>query len=254
MSAQPLAALHEPSLADAIAHIERSETLTIEQRSHWRCSMRFLARAIDRPPSLIPARWVAVRLRLDRIHHSQLDVTAKTFANHRANLRVALNLFCGERNIPRRGHRLSEPWSGLWASVDDLRTREQLSRFLRYLSANGILPEGVDDTVVQAFVHYWEKTGLQAPNAQSHRQVVRAWNKCSETIPRWPRRKLYQVPVRSLARGPAWEAFPLACATRLMLFWLQSRPGSFRFRLRESGRPRPTVQCALSFKPSRAWR
>ncbi|MGB7976935.1 MAG: hypothetical protein WCF81_21880 [Roseiarcus sp.] len=56
MSAQPLAALNEPSLADAIAHIERSETLRVEQRSHWTCSMRFVARALDRPhPSFPPA-------------------------------------------------------------------------------------------------------------------------------------------------------------------------------------------------------
>ena len=104
MTAQPHAALNEPSLADAIVQIEQSEALSPDQRSHWTCSMRFVARALDRPPSLIPARWMAVRPRLEEMHPSQLGVTAKTFANHRANLRVALNLFCAEKNVPRRGH------------------------------------------------------------------------------------------------------------------------------------------------------
>jgi hypothetical protein len=138
MSAQPLATLNEPSLADAIAHIERSEALRVGQRSHWTCSMRFVARALDRPPSLIPARWPAIRYKLEERHPSQLDVTAKTFANHRANLRAALSLFRGEKNIPQHGHRLSEPWSSLWASVEHLPTRMPLSRFFRYLSANAI--------------------------------------------------------------------------------------------------------------------
>ena len=159
-------------------------------------------------PSLIPARWAAVRPRLDEKHPSQLDVTAKTFANHRANLRVALSLFCGEKNIPRHGQRLSEPWSSLWASVDQLRTRKRLSRFLRYLSANGISPEAIDDALVEAFFRYWEKTGLRRPDRQSWRKLVRAWNDCSETIPGWPPRKLSQAPIRSIARGPKWDAFP----------------------------------------------
>jgi hypothetical protein len=60
MTAQPDVALNEPNIADAIVHIERSEALSREKRLHWACSMRFLARALDRPLSVIPARWTAV--------------------------------------------------------------------------------------------------------------------------------------------------------------------------------------------------
>jgi len=208
MTAQPHAALNEPSLADAITHIEQSETLRPETRSHWACSMRFVARALDRPASLIPARWMAIRPRLAEMHASQLGVTAKTFANHRANLRAALNFFSAEKNVPRRGTRLSEAWSRLWVSIDGVPPRKQLSRLFRYLSAKGISPEAVDDAVVETFLDDWERTGLKGPHAQSRRRLVRAWNDCSETIPGWPAHHLSRSAVRSAARGAEWEAFP----------------------------------------------
>ena len=224
MTAHPLAALNEPSLADAIVHIEQSEALSPDQRSHWTCSMRFVARALDRPPSLIAARWMAVRPRLEEMHPSQLGVTPKTFANHRANVRAALNLFCAEKNVPRSGTSLSAPWSSLWASIDGVPTRKQLSRFFRYLSANGILPEAVDDAVAEAFLDDWQKTGLKGPNAQSRRRLVRAWNDCSATIPGWPAQRLTQSAVRSVARGPDWEAFPAGLRNEIDAFIASKAP------------------------------
>ncbi len=170
--------------------------------------MRFLARALNHPPSLIPVRWTAVRPRLEEVHPSQLGVTAKTFANHRANVRGALNFFCKEKSVPKRGAPLSEPWSSLWASIDGVPTRKQLSRFLRYLSAHEIPPEAVDDAVVKAFLDNWEKTALKGPDAQTRRRLVRAWNDCCETIPGWPAQRLNQSVVRSVSLGPDWKAFP----------------------------------------------
>jgi integrase len=161
----------------------------------------------DPRPSFPPAGW-AIRPRLAEMHASQLGVTAKTFANHRANLRAALNFFSAEKNVPRRGTRLSEAWSRLWVSIDGVPPRKQLSRFLRYLSAKEISPEAVDDAVVETFLDDWERTGLKGPNAQSRRRLVRAWNDCSETIPGWPAHRLSQSAVRSVARGAEWEAFP----------------------------------------------
>jgi hypothetical protein len=207
-------------LADAIVHIEQSEALSPEKRSHWTCSMRFMARALDRPTSLIPARWMAVRPRLEEMHPSQLGVTAKTFAN----VRAGLNVFCAEKNVPRRGHRLSEPWSALWASIDSVPTRKQLSRFLRYLSAHGIAPDAVDDAVAETFLDDWEKTGLKGPNAQSRRRLVRAWNECSETIPGWPAQRFNRSKVRSIARGPDWEAFPARLRNEVDAFLASKAP------------------------------
>jgi integrase len=135
-----------------------------------------------------------------------------------------LNVFCAEKNVSRRGNPLNKPWSGLWASIDDVPMRKQLSRFLRYLSANGISPEAVDDAVVDAFLGDWEKTGLKGPDAQSRRRLVRAWNDCSATIPGWPPRPLDQSAVRSVARGPDWEAFAAGLRNEVDAFLAPKAP------------------------------
>jgi integrase len=223
MTVQLNAALNEPSLADVIAHIQQLQTMSLEKRSHWACSMRFVARALHRPPSLVPARWTAVRPRLEEMHPLQLGVTAKTFANHRANVRAALNLFYAEKDVPRRGTPLSEACSGLWASIDGV-ARKRLSRFFRYLSAHGILPEAVDDAVVEAFLGDWEATGMRGPNPRSRRRLVRAWNDCSTTIPEWPARRLNQWAARSVERGPDWEAFPIGLRNEIDAFLASRSP------------------------------
>jgi hypothetical protein len=228
MTAQSHSALNEPTLADAIVHIEQSEALRLEKRSHWTCSMRFVARALDRSPSLVPARWLAIRPRLAEIHSSQLGVTAKTLANHRANVRAALNLFCAEKNVPRRGTPLDEAWSRLWASIDDLPKRN-LSRFFRYLSAQGISPEAVDDAVVQTFLGHWERTGLRGPDAQSRRQLVRAWNGCAILSPDGPLSDSSSQQSEPPRAAPTGKLSPPDCAAGLTLFWRQGHRGSFRY-------------------------
>jgi integrase len=102
--------------------------------------------------------------------------------------------------------------------------RRQLSRFLRYLSARAISPEAVDDAIVVSFLDDWEKTGLKAPDAQSRRRLVRAWNACSATIPGWPVRRFNQLAARSVARGPDWDAFPIGLRNEIDAFLASRSP------------------------------
>jgi hypothetical protein len=50
-------ALLEPSFNDLIGAIERAAELPEQRRRHWACSLRQIARWLDRPVSVIPARW-----------------------------------------------------------------------------------------------------------------------------------------------------------------------------------------------------
>ena len=70
--------LIEPSLADAIAIIATSVELPEQTRRHWATSLRQIAKGLDKPLELIPARYSAVRGGLVRLHHVPLGVTAKT--------------------------------------------------------------------------------------------------------------------------------------------------------------------------------
>src|SRR5215217_3169986 len=107
--------LVEPSLADAIALIEKAEDLSSRTRAQWVCSLRQIAKGLDRPLELIPARWTGLRLPVSRLHHLPLGITAKTLANHKANLRAALRWIGGETALPARG----VPLSGIWATLLD---------------------------------------------------------------------------------------------------------------------------------------
>src|SRR5688572_22671969 len=90
LSESPPPALIEPSLADAIARIETTNELLEITRRHWVCSLRQIAKALDRPLELLPARWTGLWPQVSRLHHHPLGVTPKTLANHKANVKAAL--------------------------------------------------------------------------------------------------------------------------------------------------------------------
>jgi hypothetical protein len=100
-------ALIESSFADAIARLESTADVPDATRRQWICSLRQIGRALDRPLGLVPARWTALRIPVSRLHHHPLRVTAKTLANHKANVKAALRWFTGETGGPVRGMRSS---------------------------------------------------------------------------------------------------------------------------------------------------
>jgi hypothetical protein len=94
-----------------MAAVERATDLSHERRRHWVCSLRQIAKWLDRPITLIPARWIAIRISAGHLHHARLGVRAKTLANHKANLKAALRWFGKEHDLPQRGQRLSLEWA-----------------------------------------------------------------------------------------------------------------------------------------------
>ena len=83
----------EPSFDDLIAAIERAADLSEQRRRHWVCSLRQIAKWLDRPATVIPARWNSIRIFVRQLHHARVGVTAKTLANHKSNVRAALRWF-----------------------------------------------------------------------------------------------------------------------------------------------------------------
>ena len=201
-------ALIEPSMADATAAIEAAEDLPEDKRRHWACSLRVIAKALGKPLELVPARWTAVRLPLSRLHHAQMGVTAKTLANHKANVRAALSWLAKEQNVPSRGVPLSEAWAKLSQAIPGYRTRANLSSLMRYCSASGIDPEEVNERVLDACMAYRAATTALKVDAAARRRIARAWNGCVDTVPGWPSQRLAEPPPKASLRGPAWDEFP----------------------------------------------
>jgi hypothetical protein len=76
--------LLEQSFADAAKAIEGAVDLPAQTRTQWLCSLRQIAKALDKPMEVIPARWTAARFPIDRLHHAVVGLNPKTLANFSA--------------------------------------------------------------------------------------------------------------------------------------------------------------------------
>ncbi len=150
--------LLELSFADAVRAIETAPELPARKRTHWVCSLRQIAKGLDKPLDAIPARWTAVRFPIGRLHYARVGSTPKTLANHKSNVRAALLWFADEKELPTRGVPFADGWKRLRDQLIDRRSRSILSSLMRYCSARGMAPEAVNEAVVDAYMRYRAET------------------------------------------------------------------------------------------------
>jgi integrase len=201
---EPMAPL-EPTFSVAMTAIEDAADLSASVKRHWVCSLRQIAKWLDRPVEVTPARWTAIRLPVGQLHHARLGVTAKTVANHKSNVAAALRWFGKEYNVPSRGVALSAEWAVLRDGIGDRGRRARLYGLMRYCSGRGLMPASVDDAVVVDYLRYRAETTSLATGSAAHRSIARAWN--ASANPDWPAHRLTEPPARAQKRL-AWEEFP----------------------------------------------
>jgi integrase len=200
--------LLEPSFADLIAVIAQAPEISEQRRRHWACSLQQIAHYLDRPVTVIPARWSAVRRSVPQLHHARMGVSAKTLANHKSNVRGALRWFGKEHDLPRRGMPLSAEWVMFRDRIDDRRLRQRLSNLMRYCSARRIEPALVDDKVYDGYWCYRTATTALPSNNTARRYMARAWNACADAMKGCTLLRLTEPPKKVLAK-PAWGDFPV---------------------------------------------
>lgn len=152
--AKLLALIGEPSFTDVIEAISKADDLGSCEKRHWPTSLGQMGGYLHRPLSMIPTRIAAIGPAVKKLHPARLGVNAKTFANHRANVRSALLWF--NRQTPGCGRKapMDNCYRLLWGQVADRYARDMLSPFFRFLSAHGVAPEEVRDSHVEAFIAY----------------------------------------------------------------------------------------------------
>ena len=197
----------EPTFSVAMTAIEDAADLSASVKRHWVCSLRQIAKWLDRPVEVTPARWTAIRLPVGQLHHARLGVTAKTVANHKSNAAAALRWFGKEYGVPSRGVALSAEWAVLRDGIDDRGRRARLYGLMRYCSGGNLMPTSVDDAVVADYLRYRAETTSLAASTMAHRSIARAWNASANDNPAWPAQRLTEPPVKA-QEGPAWEEFP----------------------------------------------
>jgi integrase len=197
----------EPTFSVAMTAIEDAADLSASVKRHWVCSLRQIAKWLDRPVEVTPARWTAIRLPVGQLHHARLGVTAKTVANHKSNVAAALRWFGKEYNVPSRGVALSAEWAVLRDGIGDRGRRARLYGLMRYCSGRSLMPASVDDGVVADYLRYRAETTSLATGSMAHRSIARVWNVSAGENPAWPAQRLTEPPVKA-QEGPAWEEFP----------------------------------------------
>jgi integrase len=200
------AVLIEPSFADAIAIIAEAEELPAQKRQHWVTSLRQIAKALDKPLAVIPARYSAVRVGLAQLHHAPAGLTAKTLQNHKSNAKSALLWLAREKGIPEHGAPLTRAWEELCGRISDALVRWRLSALMRFCSANEIAPSEVDEAVVDRLMAYRREVGKVSDTA-FRRLLARAWNGNVGTVVDWPTFRLAVPPVKSKVEV-GWGEFP----------------------------------------------
>jgi hypothetical protein len=176
-------------------------------RQHWTCSLRQVARALDKPLALIPARYSAVKNDLRRLHHAPLGLTPKTLANHKSNAKASLLWLTKERSVPRYGVTLTPQWKRLRAQLSERNTRYRVGPLMRFCSALGLGPEDVDEIVIDDFMAYRCREMARSTSAVTRRVLARLWNAQIGKIDGWPSRRLIEPPIKARVE-PAWEDFP----------------------------------------------
>ena len=144
--------LLEPSFVDLIAAIEQAAELSEQTRRHWVCSARQIARWLDRPAAVIPARWNSVQI-------SRRPIASRPGRRHREDPGKPQIQCPGGAALVRQGARraaagvrLSPDWARFRDGLDNRRLRDRLYSLIRYCSARGIGPGSVDDKI---FDEYW---------------------------------------------------------------------------------------------------
>jgi len=179
--------------ADLIAKLQADASLTPVRQRDLISAIRRTAKALGRPPETIPADPTWLRPRIERIVPAGIGLTQKSWSNVRSDLQAALtHLGITKRPVNRKWH-LSPAWAPLWDKVlasGDRTLCVSLSRFVYFLSGQGVRPEEVDSVHGLAFREALVLNELSRSPEKSLTNTVSAWNLATARISGWPQQRL----------------------------------------------------------------
>ena len=130
--------MHDPArteaqenLADVLATVSQAGDLSSTRRRDLASAVTSTARLLNRNPNEVPADMDGLRQRLAAIHPTQAGITAKRFANIKADLAAALRIQHSVRQ-PIKRLAPSREWRRFFRSLEKPWQRHCLSRLARY--------------------------------------------------------------------------------------------------------------------------
>ena len=153
--------------------------------------------ADDRPHGGVagePLGVVDILRRLDQLSPATAEMTSQSWANLKSRVRSALRYAAPHLAPARSRIRLEREWAAL-AAAAPRRERCQLSRLFRFAQGMGWLPGDIGEPQLEQFEDYLEHEAIHSDSVHVVRTTRRAWNRCVDTVPGWPQRRL-EAPAR----------------------------------------------------------
>jgi len=183
----------------------KSATMEERRRQDMASAVKTIARALGRTPAEIPLDLRALNNRLKHISPQSIGITTPRWHNVRSLFRAGLALM-GPVMKGRQLQPLSEGWACLYRQVSVHGDQIKLSRLLRWLSAENIVPEAVTEEDLDRFHKCLTEEALLRDAEGTWADMVLAWNRAAKRVKGWPgvqiarqtRRKNYVLP---------WSAF-----------------------------------------------
>ena len=197
------------TFAEVIVKLQSLEGLSITRRRDLISAMNAMARFLDKPVDQLEANANILRQRLRQFHPRQARVSEKTFANVKSAVLSALKL-AGANNKRAAGlPPMSDAFQALYNAIPDQLVGYKLSRLFRYCSQEGLRPDQVSDSTIEAFeTHVIDQTLHKDPGKVA-REAVLTWNKLRDKVEGWPDINLHRAPARIPWTYPL-EQFPLS--------------------------------------------
>jgi len=142
------------------------------------------------PLSMIPASTDFLRHKFKNFHPAQVGATERRVQNVRSLLLRAMRTAGLSTKLATYQSAMTEDWQALYDGLFGRYEKTALSRFMRYCSKQGILPDDVNDAVSAAYLIALEQESLVKHPRRDHQTVCRVWSSMAVKIKGWPQTTL----------------------------------------------------------------
>lgn len=164
-----------PTLADAIAALEQTQTIPALQRRDVISAISRVATYLNRSPHDLEIDAASLRNSLAKIHPAQAGVSAKTLSNVKNNLMKALQATGHLRALYPKCDP-TDGWKAFLAQCTGKHQVHSFSRLLNYCCALSIEPDDLSDQIMPEFEVYLDERVLAKDPAELCKQIAQAWN------------------------------------------------------------------------------
>ena len=178
------------TLADVRDILQRRDEAGSPERKLQISAINTLARVCGCAPDDLPSDPVELRPRLAQISPAMAGLTRGSWASVRSRILRALQVAGVEVMSGRRTTPLSEAWAPFYSSLPKSGWEAAVTRFVAYLSDNGVAPHEVNDAWIERFAQCLHRSALGGRLNLVVRAAVRGWNTAVDRVPGWPQQRL----------------------------------------------------------------